>query len=214
MESWFDGVFLFNRHQEFGTGCWLLVHNREAALLELPPYVSSADSPVVAAKQAVAELGVRVKYLLCTHPHGDHFCNKTLTEMREAFPQATAILQNGFRSHVRHPEGIQWFDDEMSLELSGEPLFLVHAPKHNATDTLIVFRGAICTGDWELNTLRTVNEQVPVEERRQSIQKMIDFARKHNYHIHRSFSVHANDRRHDVDFTHLMEQTLVDRKLW
>ena len=71
-----------------------------------------------------------------------------------------------------------------------------------------------CTGDWELNTIRTVNESVPVETRLNSCNRVIEFVRLINYHVHRVYSVHANDRREGVDFPALIADTREDRKLW
>jgi hypothetical protein len=82
------------------------------------------------------------------------------------------------------------------------------------TDTMVLFRGAACTGDWELNTVRTVNERVPVETRLRSCARMIEFVHHTGYHVHRVYSVHANDRREGVDFPALIADTRTDRKLW
>jgi hypothetical protein len=78
----------------------------------------------------------------------------------------------------------------------------------------VIFRGAVCTGDWELGTVRTVNESVPVETRVQSCNRVIDFVRMSSYHVHCLYSVHANDRREGVDFPALIASTREDRKLW
>ena len=214
MEQWFDGVQLLGRFGKLRTGCWLLQNGTEAAVLEFPPYLGLEGSPAEAAVNAVRETGASVKYLLCTHSHGDHFCQESFAQMRYSFPEAQVVLQSGFRQMVNQARNVEWFDGEASLTLGGEPLFLVHAPKHSATDTHVIFRGSICTGDWELNTIRTVNEQVPVGQRIESIEKMIAFVKDHDYCIHRSYSVHANDRREGIDFTRLMEETLLDRKMW
>ena len=217
MDRWFDGVHLVGRYNYLQTGVWLLAHNGEAAVLELPPtgilgFGFGAD-PAADAANAAQELGVAVKFLLCTHTHHDHFSTATFRHMRERFPRAEPVLQSGFRKVIDEP-GIRYFDDHDELFVGGEPLLLLHAPKHSATDTMVIFRGAACTGDWELNTIRTVNERVPVETRLRSCDRVIDFVRRTNYHVHRVYSVHANDRREGVDFPALIADTRIDRKLW
>ncbi|VTR97188.1 MBL fold metallo-hydrolase [Tuwongella immobilis] len=218
MQSWFDGVHLLGRYNPLRTGCWLLEHQGEAAILEMPPTPWWRPSPAVAAQAAVERMGLRVKYLLCTHSHMDHYSRRTLSEMRRAFPAATVCLHESFQaSQQTAPADSQWITDESELNLSGEPLLLVHAPKHSTSDTMVIFRGAICTGDWELNTIRSVHDSwtpVPRSIKLKSIDRMIDFVQRRNYHIHRVYSVHANDRREQVDFVGLMHDTRVDRKFW
>jgi hydroxyacylglutathione hydrolase len=218
MERWFDGVYLVGRYNYLQTGIWLLAHGGEAALLELPPTDlrggRSGPDPSADAERAARELGVRVAYLLCTHAHHDHFNAATFEAMRARFPGAAPIFQSHFRQSVGDAPGVRYFDAGASLSIGGEPLHLVHAPKHSHADTVVIFRGSACTGDWELNTVRTVNERVPVEVRRASCDLMIALVRRIGYHVHRVYSVHANDRREGVDFAALMADTRIDRKLW
>ena len=219
MDRWFDGVYLLGRVAWVETGCWLLVNGGDAAVLELPPSVWGGPDPVQLAVRGAAAHNVRVRYLLCSHAHLDHFSRPTLRRMRGAFPAAAPVLQNGFRSVVGDPTGISFFQECHTLDLGGEPLHLVHAPKHSSTDTMVVFRGAVCTGDWELGTLRTVLDwnpvaRVPLETRMRSCERMMSFPKRANYAVHRVFSVHGTDRRENVDFAALMAATREDRKLW
>jgi glyoxylase-like metal-dependent hydrolase (beta-lactamase superfamily II) len=218
MDRWVDGVYLIGRYNYLQTGVWLLAHGGEAAVLELPPtslvgFASAAD-PAADAANAARELGVEVRYLLCTHTHHDHFSATTFRQMRERFPRAEAVLQSGFRQAADGAPRTQYFDDRFALAVGGEPLHLLHAPKHSPTDTLVLFRGAACTGDWELGTVRTVNERVPVETRLRSCARVVEFVREANYRVHRVYSVHANDRREGVDFPALVASTREDRKMW
>jgi hydroxyacylglutathione hydrolase len=219
MEQWFDGIYLLGQYNPLRTGCWLLAHGDSAAVLEMPPYNSHEPSPALAAQRAARELGVTVRHLLCSHAHGDHFDINTYLELRRLFPDATVHLQSGFRQFLSKERSIEWFDENRLLFLDGEPLFLVHAPKHSVTDTMVIFRGAICTGDWELGTIRSVHDgkgkySVPLQDKMVSIGRMMVFESRHDYRIHRVYSVHANDRRDYVNFAQLMEDTRVDRKLW
>jgi hypothetical protein len=218
MDRWFDGVYLIGQYNYLETGVWLLAHNGEAAVLELPPTslvgIGFGADPAADAAKAAHALGVTVKYLLCTHTHHDHFSTKTFRLMREQFPRAEPVFQSGFRKVADDVLAIKYFDDHERLFIGGEPLHLLHAPKHSTTDTFVIFRGAACTGDWELGTVRTVNESVPVETRLWSCNRVIDFVRNSGYHVHRVYSVHANDRREGVDFVALVASTREDRKLW
>ncbi|QJW96461.1 MBL fold metallo-hydrolase [Frigoriglobus tundricola] len=217
MNRWFDGVYLVGRYNWLQTGVWLLAHNGEAAVLEMPPTslvgTGSGADPAGDAAHAARELGVTVKYLLCTHTHHDHFSAPTFRQMRERFPQAEPVLHSDFRRAVDEA-GVRYFDDRLTLSIGGEPLHLIHAPKHSPADTIVIFRGAACTGDWELGTVRTVNERVPVETRVRSCDRVIAFVRESGYRVHRVYSVHANDRREGVDFPALIADTREDRKLW
>ena len=218
MDRWFDGVYLVGRYNWLQTGVWLLAHNGEAAVLEQPPTsivgVGAGPDPAADADRAARELGVRVRFLLCTHAHHDHFSAHTLGAMRRRFPDAEPVLYRGFHKLAGDGPGVRYFDDECILSVGGETLYLVHAPKHSHTDTVVIFRGAACTGDWELNTVRTVNERVPVETRLGSCAKLIAFVNRTRYHVHRVYSVHANDRREGVDFPALIADTRLDRRLW
>ena len=96
-------------------------------------------------------------------------------------------------------------------------MFLLSVPKHSVTDTMVVFRGAICTGDWELRTIHSVHDAwsgITTAQKLASIQRLIDFVTARNYRIHMVFSVHANDRQEGIDFLKLMEETREDRVFW
>lgn len=212
---WFEGVYLVGRFGPLRTGCWLLVHHDEAAVLELPPSGWGEPSPAEAVKAALAGSPVRVRHLLCTHAHNDHLSAATFHALLAAFPDAEPCLHVGFRRHLGSEFGVRYFADQLRLTLAGEPLYLVHAPKHSGTDTMVIFRGAACTGDWELGTLRSVHDwtpawAVPTERKLESIARMERWPAENDYHIHRVYSVHATDRREGVDFPALMASTRYD----
>jgi hydroxyacylglutathione hydrolase len=219
LQQWFHGIYLVGQFNWFQTGCWLLVHQGEGAILEMPPPSLKGPSPTTLAQECASKLSVAsVKYLLCTHSHLDHFSRRTYRHMRAAFPRAEPCLQRGFRRRLGDEEGIRYFDEVLKLDLAGEPLFLVHAPKHSRTDTMVIFRGVACTGDWELGTIRSVHDwtriwAVPKARKLEAIARMERFPKEHNYAIHRIFSVHANDKREGVDFSKLMASTREDRPL-
>jgi hydroxyacylglutathione hydrolase len=170
-----------------GVGSWILHHGGEAALLELPP----DESLIQDAAEAVASLGAKVKYILASHDHEDHFDPKVLRKLRrhEAFRNATWI-----------PPGIQ-NEGVTPLDLAGEPLWLIYAPKHSRTDMVTVFRGAAMTGDMELGTLQSVNREVNKTVKRKSLVFLADFERAHAYRIHSLMSAHLNDFRRNIDWS-------------
>jgi hydroxyacylglutathione hydrolase len=217
VQEWSDGVLLLGRFEWFGTGCWLLTHNGEGAILEMPPYKPEfQESPAKKAYNVCKKRKIHIKYLLCTHTHSDHFNLKTAYEMQFAFADAEIHMQRGFENLVNDLHKVHFFDNESTLRLGGEALHLIHAPKHSGTDTHVIFKGVAITGDWELNTLRSAHDDKPqhrveADTKLQSIDKMACFEREYNYKIHKVFSVHANDRRENVDFTWLMNDTKNDR---
>jgi hypothetical protein len=84
-------------------------------------------------------------------------------------------LQQGFRHVARADPAVRYFDSGATLLVGDEPLHLVHAPKYSHTDTMVIFRGAACTGERALNTVRALKERVPVETRLRSCARMIEF---------------------------------------
>lgn len=220
MKIWSDGVGLVGRYNLLETGCWLLWHGRHAAILELPPYDRHQLPPAETVRHLIDERGLTVRYLLCSHNHMDHFSRRTASEFLSLFPSSRLVLHQSFESMVaRSSPRVLWFQHQKSLELAGEPLYCFHAPKHSWSDTMIIFRGVIFTGDWELNTIRSVHDHkgwrsVPKSRRRKSVHALLHFQQRENYYIHKAFSVHANDRRENIDFKALMIDTLVDRQLW
>lgn len=219
LQQWFDGIYLLGQFNWFRTGCWLLVHQGEAAILEMPPTYFFEPTPAQIAQDVISKLAIQsVKYLLCTHNHWDHFSRKTYRSLCAAFPEAQTHLHIGFQKGLRNEKDIRYFRDVQQLDLSGEPLYLVHAPKHSHSDTMVIFRGVICTGDWELGTIRSVHDWtrfwvVSEQQKLNSIKKMEKFQSDFNYGIHRVFSVHANDKREDVNFLELMVNTRRDLPL-
>lgn len=218
MEQWSEGVYLLGRYNTLQTGCWLLVNGKKAAILEIPPYLKTDNSPTYDALNACRKLDVSVEYLLCSHCHWDHLNIHTILAFHNFFPTARLCLQKNFQKYFKRPLLVQYFDIAHTLSLDGEVLYLIHAPKHSFSDTMVVFRGVIFTGDWELNTIRSVHDDgddaVPREIKLASIDRMMRFESEYNYRIHTAFSVHANDRRENIDFKSLMEDTKNDRKFW
>jgi hydroxyacylglutathione hydrolase len=218
--EWSHGVRLLGRYDFFETGCWLLYHHQSAVIVEAPPYNPNIQwSPAHTARETAQELDLEVQYLICTHAHHDHFNRKTWQELQRVFPQAKTVLHQEFKMWLGENDAIEYFDSTRTLDIAGEPLHLIHAPKHSMSDTMIIFRGSACTGDWELNTLKSAHDDKPRyrvsnDIKRQAVQRMTTFERDYNYRVHTVYSAHANDFRKDIDFTWLMADTGVDRELW
>jgi len=219
MKQWSDGIHLLGVYGEQRAGCWLLNNGNRAAILEFPPYNAGQFSPTIPAQLAAEQWNLDIEYLLCSHAHPAHAAHETLKEFHRAFQAAKVCVQAGFQNCVPAAKHVHHFDDFLKLSLGGEPLYLVHAPKHSWTDTIVIFKGVAITGDWELNTIRSVHDDspemsVPLDIKLASIEKMMRFPTEQDYLVHKVFSVHANDRRDDVDFVELMEDTKEDRLFW
>ena len=70
-------------------------------------------------------------------------------------------------------------------------------------DVVTVFRGVAMTGDIELGTLASVNEEVSPALKKRSMRWLHDFSRRTGYHIHSVFSAHLNDVRLFVNWPDL-----------
>lgn len=219
MEKWSEGIFLLGKYNPLQVGCWLLTKGNEAAIVEMPPYSQTETPPWQYAQQIASENNLKVRYLLCTHAHGDHLNMKTLRAFYQTFPESIVVLQQGFQPYTKSLSHIEYIEENKTLYLNNEPLYLVHAPKHSWTDTMIVFRGAMIAGDWELNTIRSVHDNkgthsVPDDKKLTSIDNLVNFFKNKEYLIHKIFAVHANDRRDNIDFETLMQDTKIDRVFW
>ena len=169
-----------------GVGSWILHHDGEAALLEIPP----DESLIARAAEVVASLDLKVRFIFASHDHEDHLDRLILRELRSqpAFAAARWITPKPSETGVT------------GLMLGGEPLWLVHAPKHSLTDTVTVFRGFAMAGDIELGTLDSVNTEVGTQMRLQSLSFLAAFERQHNYRIRGLVSAHLNDFRENISW--------------
>lgn len=164
-------------------GSWLLHHGGEALLLEIPPGLTV---PVVRA--GLAQLGVKLRYVTASHDHEDHLDPGAWEALRRAFPRAEFIRPGA---------------GERLLRLGGEPLWLVAGPKHSPSDQVAVFRGVAMTGDIELGTLDSVNDEVPLRTKRRSMRRLAEFYSRTGYWVHSVVSAHLNDVRQGVSWPEL-----------
>jgi hypothetical protein len=158
-------------------GSWLLVHNGEALLLEVPEGLSVRD-----VQEALRLTRTTLRYGTTSHDHEDHLDVDVWSELVKAFPAARFM----------HPSAVH---GDRLLHVGGEPAWLIKAPKHSLTDVVTVFRGVAMTGDIELGMLESGKDEVPERTRRRSMRRLAEFCDRSGYHVHSIVSAHLNDVR-------------------
>jgi hypothetical protein len=185
-EGWhLIGAFPDNEPEDVGS--WLLVHDGQALLLEVPEGLTLQD-----VKDALGRLGATLRYVTASHDHYDHLDPEVWDALAGAFPDAQFL----------HPSGVQ---GDRLLHVGDEPAWLVKAPKHSLTDVVTVFCGVAMTGDIELGMLESVNDEVPSATKRRSMRRLRDFQDRTGYHVHSVVSAHLNDVRVSVQWPDLFE---------
>src|ERR1044072_5431467 len=116
-------------------GSWILHHEGEALLLEIPEGLRLYDVVI-----AVNRLRVSLKYVTASHTHEDHLDSDLWRKLQATYKS----------TQFYHPRRI---NSNRTLSLGGEPLYIIKAPKHSPTDVVTVFRGVAMTGDIELGML-------------------------------------------------------------
>ncbi len=164
-------------HEPNDVGSWLLVHNGEALLLEVPEGLAVQD-----VRDALDRVGATLRYVTASHDHYDHLDPEVWDALAAAFPDAQFL----------HPSQIR---GDRLLHVGGEPVWLIKAPKHSLTDVVTVFRGVAMTGDIELGMLESVNDEVPTATRRRSMRRLQEFQDRTGYYVHSIVSAHLNDVR-------------------
>jgi hypothetical protein len=179
----------FPNNKPDGVGSWLLHHDGEAMLLEVPPGLSVDD---VAA--GLSSLGVGLRYVTASHLHGDHLDIDCWNDLQEAY----------HGTHFMRPIEVHVGSDIL-MNLGDEPLWLIKAPKHSPSDTVTIFRGVAMTGDIELGTLASVNGEVSGKVKAGSMDYLRGFQERTGYHVHTIVSAHLNDFRQGVSWPRLFE---------
>lgn len=163
-------------------GSWLLHNNSEAMLLEVPPGLTVAK-----VKRSLQEIGCKLLIVAASHDHYDHLAPEVWMELQRAFGKAL----------FREPGEVK---GDSAVFLGGELLWQVKAPKHSDCDVVTVFRGVAMTGDIELGTLDSVNDEVPLKIKRKSMEYLRTFQERTSYSVHSIVSAHLNDVRTNVDW--------------
>jgi hypothetical protein len=179
------GAFPDNEPDDFGS--WLLTHDGEALLLEIPLGLSVPD-----VNSALKQTGTSLRYVTASHDHEDHLDPDAWEALRKAFPKVEFI----------HSSAV--LGDQL-LHIGGEAVWLIKAPKHSASDVMTVFRGVAMTGDIELGTLSSVNTEVSRQCKKRSMQWLKCFSERHDYNVHTIVSAHLNDVRIGIHWPDLFE---------
>lgn len=187
------GWYLIGRYpkgDDDGVGAWLLHHGGEAMLLEIPPGLTRSD-----VDRALSAVDSEVIYLGASHTHYDHF---SLGEKKKLASYCYPCCYIGpVWKAKRHRIETHKFS------LGGEPLYRIFVAKHSTHDVVTVFRGVAMTGDIELGTLDSVNDEVPIALKRKSFARLARFEEENNYRVHTVVSAHLNDVRENVDWRSL-----------
>lgn len=168
-------------------GAWLLHNEGEALLLELPPGLTVKE---IAA--GLRTVGAGLRYVAASHLHEDHFDKRLWKELQEVYVGTHFIHPSDVNSHT-----------EISVNIGGEPAWLIKAPKHSYEDIVTVFRGVAMTGDIELGTLDSVNDEVSSDVKAASMQFLQSFEERTGYYVHTIVSAHLNDFRQRVNWREL-----------
>ncbi len=205
----------------YHNACWVLHRNQEAALIEMPPYRSQETPPWVVVDQFLKEHKMKLRYAFLSHAHRDH-C-ESLLDFRRHFPQARfvahrSVLDSHFVKRVEwsaRGQAMKLFDETFrsllwSGQIGGEPVHLIHAPKHSASDQLVLFRGGMCSGDWFLGDLKDCNALVAPSKKKRSIDQVVAAVRQLDYHVHTMYSAHGDCIYREVDFERMMAKSKID----
>ena len=168
-------------------GSWILHDDGEALLLEVPPGLTAE-----AVAQGLKSVGAGLRYVTTSHLHEDHFDVDGWNQLQESFAG----------THFMRPTETKVGSDIM-IKLGSEPLWLLKAPKHSPSDTITVFRGVAMTGDIELETLDSVNDEVARATKEASLAYLRGFEERTGYHVHTIVSAHLNDFRQGVNWQSL-----------
>jgi glyoxylase-like metal-dependent hydrolase (beta-lactamase superfamily II) len=181
------GAYPDNKRDDVGS--WILHNDGEALLLEVPPGLTVND-----VAGGLATLGAGLRYVTASHLHEDHLDIDCWNKLEEAF----------HGTHFMRPTETR-VGSESLIDLGGEPLWLLKAPKHSPSDTVTIFRGVAMTGDIELGALDSVNREVSPATRAASMDYLRGFEDRTGYHVHTIVSAHLNDFRQGVNWRGLFE---------
>ncbi len=193
----------------------VLYHGKTAAVVEAPERVPGNRAPWLDVKSVIGKLKVKPRYLLFSHSHWDHAGG--YMDFRETFPSIRAVWHKSFfkdrywgfyRERVSRPGDKVFSSVSHVLDLDGEPLLLLHAPKHSESDVLIFFRGTVITGDWTLGAMPDCNTYVPVRLKVKALKGVKKCLLDKHYYVHSAVSAHGNDIRHGIDFLAMVDEMI------
>jgi glyoxylase-like metal-dependent hydrolase (beta-lactamase superfamily II) len=220
-----EGFIILKRYGSFKNACWILYNNGEGAIVEMPHFKRSEKSPPDKAKIFFKKNKIYPKYAFVSHSHWDHCYSLPL--FRGKFPHTCFLAHNSFFSDPYMKYVLRtmsdknckyglydevFYGDYWQGELGGEPIFIIYAPKHSYSDLMIIFRGAMITGDWYIGDIQDCNPLVKREDKIRSITKLQHIIHEMNYNVHMLFSAHGDSLFYNADFQEIMEACKIDHK--
>ncbi|MBD3351435.1 MAG: hypothetical protein GF364_08105 [Candidatus Lokiarchaeota archaeon] len=223
------GVWLFHHNQE----CAIL------EMPDINPKNNSHPKAWESVTYYIKEKKLNPKFITVTHAHRDHIdsfqrfhkafqripilLHETFFKRGSYFrikKVSNVIQSNDLKDLIRkkrEPSLIYqkvpiycWRGRIFKTDIGGEVLFLVHVPKHSLSDTMLIFRGTMITGDWWLGPGDPNKNHIPIRTINDSISFLQNFVNERNYRIRNLFSVHANEFRRELsqqNYQELLEST-------
>ncbi|HUY01261.1 MAG TPA: hypothetical protein VMV49_16995 [Candidatus Deferrimicrobium sp.] len=186
-------------------GTWLLIKGKSCMIVEIPPagLNQKGVNPAELVLKYLQEHQLRPIGLTLTHHHWDHLdgLKDYRAKLQEYMPFPWICHESIIRAKpsVRTYFNVIFQEETYELLVENEPLFLIHAPKHSESDVLIIFRGAMITGDWWLGDGDPNPNKIPPQISVESINRVMEFLKTKSYWVHSLFSVHGNDFRYQQD---------------
>ncbi len=204
-------VLLLSEKQICGT--WLLINGKSCVVVEMPPGISKLENPEPAklVYNYLKTYEIQPISITITHHHWDHVDGIAAysQKLEEFMPFDWICHESAIKLEPKLQKyfNIIFTEPIHEITLENEPLFLLHAPKHSKSDVLIIFRGAMITGDWWLEEGDPNPSNIPPETSIASIERVLEFLKLRSYWVHSLFSVHGNDFRYDQNVENVLKTT-------
>ncbi|MEX2755111.1 MAG: MBL fold metallo-hydrolase [Candidatus Sigynarchaeota archaeon] len=193
-------------------GTWVLYHGVSCFIVEMPPKAIDGDTiPALLISKCIEEKWLIPVGLTFTHAHFDHIDGISIYwDVLADYPDMKFICHESaikFAPKLKTYFDTVFSEDIYETNIEGEPLYLIHAPKHSASDVMIIFRGTMITGDWWLGWGDPNWNKIPAATSIKSIDRLLEFLKNHRYVVTRLFSAHANDFRYGVNVESVLLET-------
>ena len=196
---------------------WVLVHGKSCFIVDTPPKADDGTSvPADLVYQYIEDNDLTPVGLTITHHHFEHVDG--VAGFWDNLSESDSCKWICHESLIQHEPRLKLFFDTVFHEpvfesnIEGEPMFLVHAPKHSLSDVLVIFRGTMITGDWWLGSgdpnLNHVRPDIAIE----SIDRVLDVLRSRNYWVHRLFPSQKDADRLDLRYDQDIEAVFHDTR--
>lgn len=196
---------------------WILVHERSCFIVDTPPKADDGTSvPADLVAQFLEDNNLTPVGLTITHHHFDHVDG--IAGFWDNLSEIDTCKWVCHESLLQQEPRLKLFFDTIFSEpvfesnINGEPLFLIHAPKHSLSDELVIFRGTMITGDWWLGTGDPNMNHVPSEIAIESIDLVLDVLRVKNYWVHRLFPSQKDADHPDLRYDQDIKAVLLDTR--